>query len=165
MLTITYPDEPTPVTYRREIDRQILEYLKYLFGVSIREAHEMVRQIILRELDPINVRGGEPFVFSGAVPDPYANVVDLLEAWDLAVRDAQHCRYVLENEPSTATLMLACRRLFQIDGSAEYDGEWRLYSDWASLGEAISRCAMLMVKRRSRRVPPPHYVAMAMLVR
>jgi hypothetical protein len=110
MITVTYPDEPTPVSYRREIDRQILEYLKYLFGISIREAHEMARQIILRELDPIDVRGGEPFVFDGDVPDPYANVIDLLEAWDIAMREAQHCRYVLENEPSTEALLKVYRK-------------------------------------------------------
>jgi len=108
MITVRYEDEDCPITYLSERDRKLIEAVKFMWGISVREVCEMARGIILREMDPIEA-DGEPFVFptgsrcdswiSPEVPEFNAKV-DLLEAWAVAERDASACRQVLEHNHS-----------------------------------------------------------------
>jgi hypothetical protein len=111
MVTVNYPDEG-PVTYSSEEDRCLFEEVKYISGMTVREICEMLQKIVSVEDDPIHATG-EPFIFQKAasfccdfgcitpeVPGPFANV-DLLEAWDVAERDARACAHALEHDDTT----------------------------------------------------------------
>jgi hypothetical protein len=117
VITVRYEDEDCPITYLSERDRKLIEAVKFMWGISVREVCEMARGIILREMDPIQADGAVfEFVeaapgsmpdfcwISPAVPEPNARV-DLLEAWDVAQRDARACRATLECDGSMEALI------------------------------------------------------------
>jgi hypothetical protein len=66
--TVHYEDEP-PVSYVSELDRQILEYLKYATGTTIREVYAVAREIILEGFDPVDATGDEFDFPCGSRPD------------------------------------------------------------------------------------------------
>jgi hypothetical protein len=112
MITVRYEDEDCPVTYLSERDRKLIEAVKFMWGISVREVCAMARGIILREMDPI-IADGAVFEFVEAAPGSMPNFcwlsprvpapnarVDLLEAWDVAQRDARACRATLECDGS-----------------------------------------------------------------
>src|SRR5262245_31838736 len=97
------------VDYSCEADRQILEFLKYGLGITMREAHDMASMIILSGLDPIEAEG-EEFIFSGPgdVPEPFANV-DLAEAREATARDGRECERILKVDGSVEAAMRVLR--------------------------------------------------------
>jgi hypothetical protein len=106
MVTVTYPDEG-PITYSSEQDRRLVEEVRRACGSNVREICTMARAFIRSEMDPIHATG-EPFVFGGEVPDPYANV-DLLEALRVTGRDARACEVTLEVDGSTEATLAVLR--------------------------------------------------------
>jgi hypothetical protein len=72
--TVEYVDEP-PVTYRRPIDRVLLEAMKYGLGLTIREVYPMLIKMLTENLDPIEADGSEfKFGYGLGVPEPNAKV-------------------------------------------------------------------------------------------
>ena len=107
METVRYPDED-PVTYRSQLDRAILEYLKYEFNSTIRGVYAMAQQLLTEYLDPI-IADGDVFELGNdlrSVPPPNAKV-NVLEAWEEAKRHAKCCEMLLENEADSAELVLS----------------------------------------------------------
>jgi hypothetical protein len=105
-------------------------------GISVREICAMAREIILREMDPIEA-DGEEFDFptgnrpgwwiSPRVPAPNAKV-DLLEAWKFAEKDAEACRRVLVCDGSigAAIRVYVDSTLWMRFWSVRFpDGKWR----------------------------------------
>src|SRR5262249_28610654 len=117
MITVRYEDEDCRITYLCERDRELIEAVKYMWGLSVREVCAVARAIFLHEMDPIEADGEQFEVveaapgsmpdfcwISPAVPEPNAKV-DLLEAWDVAQRDARACRAILECDGSFEAMM------------------------------------------------------------
>ena len=121
MITVRYDDEDCPITYLNQRDRKLIEAVKFMWGISVREVCAMARGIILREMDPIQA-DGEVFDFveaapgsmpdfcwiSPAVPEPNAKV-DLHEALRVAERDARACETTLEWDSSTEAILRVYR--------------------------------------------------------
>jgi hypothetical protein len=111
MITVRYPDEPDPITYLNEHDRELFEAVKLETGATIREICAVGRAIILADLYPIKAEGpvfiwpkgdGEGCSFcwiSPLVPAPDANC-DVIEALNRWKRDCDACKHVLENDDS-----------------------------------------------------------------
>src|SRR5262249_11490536 len=90
-------------------DRVILETLKYLLGLTIREVYPMAQALILTPADPIEA-DGEVFEFRGLldVPEPLA-IVDLLEAKEETGRQIKTCEMLLQGEVQCERDVLANR--------------------------------------------------------
>jgi hypothetical protein len=109
MITVRYPDEPDPITYSNDKDRELFEAVKSATGATIREICAVGRAIILSDLDPIKAEGPE-FIWpkppepdfwwiNPSVPAPDANVcvVEALNHW---MTDTDACKRVLDVDDS-----------------------------------------------------------------
>jgi len=107
LITVKYPDEEGTISYRRPVDRPLLEYLKYNLGTTIREAHVMLQELLNPMVDPMVEAEGEVFELGGwlEVPPPDAKV-NLAEAWQETERQAKTCQILLEGEVDRAVVVL-----------------------------------------------------------
>jgi len=101
METVKYSDDLT-VTYRCQLDRFLLEDVKFAFGLTIREAHDMVSKLLRDGLDLIIADIG----YSGLLDVPDPSVVSLDEAKLVCARHIKTCQMLLEGEVDRAELVL-----------------------------------------------------------
>jgi hypothetical protein len=118
MVTVLYPDEPDPITYSNEYDRELFEAVKRETGATIKEICAVGRAIILSDLDPIKAEG-EPFIWpkppepdfwwiNPSVPAPDANVC-VIEALNHWMTDTDACKRVLDVDDSTEATVRVLR--------------------------------------------------------
>ena len=111
MIVVRYDDEPDPIIYLNEHDRQLWEAVKFETGATIRKICAAARELIMEDLDPIKAEG-DPFIWprsnddgcgfcwiSSVVPAPDANVC-VIEALNHWMNDTRACQHVLENDDS-----------------------------------------------------------------
>jgi hypothetical protein len=109
MITVRYSDEPDPITYLSDRDRELFEAVKAETGATIREICAAARELIMADLDPIRADGArftwprskEPdlWFISPIVPAPDANVcvIEALNDWQ---RDTRNCEWLLDHDDS-----------------------------------------------------------------
>jgi hypothetical protein len=103
--TVEYVDEP-PVTYKCVEDRFLLEALKYVLGLTIREIHPMLEKLISDGLDPIDAQGDVFELGYGLdVPEPNAKV-NYVETVQACGRHIVTCQMLLEGPVDRAEAVL-----------------------------------------------------------
>jgi hypothetical protein len=109
MITVRYSDEPDPITYSNDKDRELFEAVKSATGATIREICVVGRAIILSDLDPIKADSA-PFIWpkppepdfwwinpSVRAPDGNVCVIEALNHW---MTDTDACKRVLDVDDS-----------------------------------------------------------------
>src|SRR6516225_1724772 len=126
METVRYNDEE-PVTYKSDVDRYLLETLKYGLGLTIREVYPMLQKMLLEGLDADA---------GGLLEVPFDAELD--EARQECGRQIKVCQMLLEGEVDRAELVLR--------NSIEWCQFWSVRAPTAELREMFGKSLKRLVE-------------------